>query len=113
VLDTRQLRRLVPPSGRLVVDCDGRPVDWAVDVDSSVPGLLVAPITEAVKQIGVGTVVHHLSRDTMWAVEGFLLDPDVLDALPDELGSASELIEAVRVAGFDWHVTTRGGTAVL
>jgi hypothetical protein len=113
VFDTRQLRRLVPASGRLLVDCDGRPVDRVVEDDTPVPGLVVAPITEAVKEIEAGTIVHHLSRDTMWAVEGFLLDRGLLDVLPDELESASELIEAVRVAGFAWHVAPRGGAEVL
>jgi hypothetical protein len=53
-------------------------------------------------------VVHNLSRDTLWAVEGFLLDGRVIAALPDGIESGAGLIEAVTAAGFRWEILGRG-----
>jgi hypothetical protein len=113
MLDPVELRRLALPLGRVIIDCDGRPMDWVVDGDAPAPGLLVAPITEAVKKIEAGTIVHHLSRDTLWAVEGFLLDVGLLEGLPDRAISPSELSEQVRASGYEWHLTPSGLTEVL
>ena len=91
-------------SGPVLIDISGRPyqVDGLPD-DVSVPSLVVGNVTEAVKQVEAGTVVQYLNRDTLWAVEGFLLDSDVVDRLPDDVDSSERLIDAVREAGFEWH----------
>lgn len=72
----------------------------------AVPGLLAGPLAEAVKEVSAGRVVADLDRDAMWAVHGFVLDRNVLDALGDHRAyTAAELIRAVASAGFDWRPT--------
>jgi len=106
VVTSEDLRRLAGSvTGRLLVDADGRLMDQAgIAGDAHVPGLVVTPITEAVKKVDSGKIVHYLSRDTLWGVEGFLLDRRVIDSLPDGIQSGSGLIDAVREAGFAWQV---------
>ncbi|HEX9863578.1 MAG TPA: hypothetical protein VGC03_01275 [Acidimicrobiia bacterium] len=91
-------------SGPVLIDNSGQPyqIDGLPD-DASVPSLVVGKVTEAVKQVETGTVVKYLNRDALWAVEGFLLDRDVVDSLPDDVDSPERLIDAVREAGFEWH----------
>jgi hypothetical protein len=93
------------PGVALIVDVDGHPIeDPSLAAESPVPGLLVGPVTEAVKVSDDGVVVHHVDRDTLWAVEGFVLDEAVLDGLGEFVGSASDLLQAVTAAGFTWSV---------
>ncbi|MGH8949924.1 MAG: hypothetical protein ACRDX9_00725 [Acidimicrobiia bacterium] len=72
--------------------------------DVPMPGLLVARVNEAVKQAESGRVVHHLNRDELWAVEGFVLDAEVLRAIPEGEYSAHDLMAAVVAAGYRWRV---------
>jgi hypothetical protein len=106
VISSRELRRMASERGGLLLaDVDGHPIgDGAVATGASVPGLLVGPVTDAVKVMDDGAIVHHMDRDTLWAVEGFLLDDAVLEGLGDFVGSSSELIEAVAAAGHEWKV---------
>jgi hypothetical protein len=110
VITTEDLRRLTAAGhDRVLVGVDGRPAGLeGVAEDAPVPGLMVSPITEAVKRVEAGAVVHNLSRDTLWAVEGFLLDGRVIAALPDGIESGAGLIEAVTAAGFRWEILGRG-----
>lgn len=96
VAGTGRDRMLIDDSGELF-EVDGLPED------APIPALVVGKVTEAVKQVETGTVVHHLDRDALWVVEGFLLDRNVVDSLPDDVDSSTRLIEAVRKAGFEWH----------
>jgi hypothetical protein len=91
-------------SGPVLIDNSGQPyrVDGLPD-NASVPSLVVGKVTEAVKQVETGTIVQYLDREALWAVEGFLLDRDVVDSLPDDVDSPERLIDAVREAGFEWH----------
>lgn len=82
-----------------LLDIDGPPEELPV------PGLLVSPVVEAVKQVEERRVVADLDRDSMWAVQGFVLDLRVLYALGEGKYSAEDLIRAVRSAGFDWQTT--------
>ena len=99
--------RLVAPagSGPVLIDNSGQPyqIDSLPD-DASVPSLVVGKVTEAVKRVETGTVVQYLNRDALWAVEGFLLDHEVVHSLPGDVDSSERLIDAVREAGFEWHV---------
>lgn len=92
-------------SGPVLIDNSGQPyqVDSLPD-DASVPSLVVGEVTEAVKRVETGTVVQYLNRDALWAVEGFLLDRNVIDSLPDDVDSSERLIDAVGESGFEWHV---------
>ena len=71
--------------------------------ETLVPGLVVGQVTDAVKQAESGMVVRYLDRDTLWAVEGFILDRYTVANLAAVVDSPVGLIEAVRVAGFEWH----------
>jgi hypothetical protein len=68
-----------------------------------IPALVVAVVTEAVKQVEAEMVVRSVDRDALWAVMGFLLDRKVVSMLTDDVESVAGLIRAVRDAGFDWH----------
>jgi hypothetical protein len=105
VISSETLRLVARGQSRpVLIDTSGQPyrVDGLPD-DASVPSLVVGKVTEAVKQVETGTVVQYLNRDALWAVEGFLLDRDVVDSLPDDVNSPERLIDAVREAGFQWH----------
>jgi len=71
--------------------------------DLPVPGLLVRAVTEAVKQLEAGRLIDDLDRDMMWAIEGFILDKGVLEALPHGVYSGEQFIGAVVDAGFTWR----------
>ena len=91
-------------SGPVLIDDSGQPYQvGGLPHDAAVPSLVVGKVTEAVKQVETGTVVQYLNRDALWAVEGFLLDRDVVDRLPDDVDSPERLIDAVREAGFEWY----------
>ena len=77
--------------------------EW-LSSDVPVPGLLVGRVNEAVKKAESGRIVHHLNRDALWAVEGFVLDAEVLQSIPDGEYSASGLMYAVVAAGYQWRV---------
>ncbi len=91
-------------SSVLIVDVDGRPLDTdRLPEDLPVPGLLVRALTEAVKQVEAGRLINDLDRDAMWAIEGFILDKDLLEGLPDGVYSGEQFIEVVVDAGFTWR----------
>ena len=89
----------------IVVDITGAPVQVeGLPENVVVPALVVGRMSEAVKGVDGEKVVAYLNRDTMWAVEGFVLSGEVASILPDELESAASLIEAVTGAGLAWSV---------
>jgi hypothetical protein len=63
---------------------------------------VVGRLSEAVKEVEEETLVGYLNRDAIWAVEAFVLSEEVVSILPDEVESASRLIELVTGAGFSW-----------
>jgi hypothetical protein len=104
MISSQQLRKLLETSPEpIFVDAAGasHPVEGLPE-DATPPALLVAPVTEAVKEVDGDTVVSYLNRDAMWAVQGFLLSHEVVSALPDGVDSAAALIEAVSRAGLRW-----------
>jgi hypothetical protein len=107
VINSEALRRIaetgldrisITSSGELL-EVDGLPEDTLI------PALVVGNVTEAVKQIENSTITQYLNRDALWAVQGFVLDRQVVSSLPDGVESAADLIEAVRHAGYEWAVT--------
>jgi len=106
VLDSQTLRRMTATDPLVVVDHNGEPMDRdGLPDELPVPGLLVSPVTEAVKQTEGGRLIADLDRDSLWAVRGFILDITVLDALGQGSYSVEELIGAVTAAGLDWQPT--------
>ena len=106
MIDSQTLRRMAATAPFVVVDHNGEPMDLERLPDElPIPGLLVSPVNEAVKQFEAGRLIADLERDSLWAVGGFVLDITVLDALGDGAYSAAELIGAVTSAGFDWQPT--------
>ena len=106
MLDSQTLRRMAATDRLVVVDHNGEPMDRdGLPDELPVPGLLVSPVAEAVKQVEAGRFVADLDRDSLWAVRGFILDSTVLDALGEGSYSVEELIGAVKSAGLVWQPT--------
>lgn len=106
MIDLHTLRRLAATTPLVIVDHNGERMDRErLPDDLPVPGLLVSPVNEAVKQVETGRLITDLDRDSLWAVVGFVLDSTVLDVLGEGTRSATELIGAVTSAGFDWQPT--------
>jgi hypothetical protein len=106
MIDTRTLRTLAATAPVVIVDRNGEPMDReGLPDELPVPGLLVSPVREAVKQVEARRLVADLDRDSLWAVGGFVLDITVIAALGEGTYSAAELIGAVTSAGFDWQPT--------
>ena len=106
MIDFQTMRQMAAAHPVVVVDHNGEPMDrQGLPDELPVPGLLVSPVNEAVKQVDAGRLIADLDRDSLWAVGGFVLDMTVLDALGEGTYSASELISAVTSAGFDWKPT--------
>lgn len=85
---------------RVGVDLEGR----AVDADATDPAVaLVAPMTEAAKQVEGDLVVADLDRETLWVVTGFSLARGVVEALPDTELTPEALLEAVSASGWKWQ----------
>jgi hypothetical protein len=106
VIDSRTLRRLAETAPLVIVDHNGERMDRErLPDDLPIPGLLVSPVNEAIKQVEAGRLIADLDRDSLWAVGGFVLDISVLDTLGEGTHSAAELIDAVTSAGFDWQPT--------
>lgn len=104
MISSQQLRKLLESNPEpILVDAAGvsLPVEGLPE-DATPPALLVAAVTEAVKEVDGETIVGYLNRDAMWAVQGFLLSHEVVSALPDGVDSAAGLIEAVSQAGLRW-----------
>ena len=101
MIDSRTLRALAATAPLVIVDHSGEPMDReGLPDELPVPGLLVSPVTEAVKQVEAGRLITDVDRDSLWAVGGFVLDIAVIAALGEGTYSAAELIGAVTSAGF-------------
>jgi hypothetical protein len=53
-----------------------------------------------------------LDRDNLWSVEGFVLGPEVVRALGDDVITPGELIAAVTSAGFDWQAISSSSSSI-
>ena len=106
VIDLRVLsQRASSGEGPIVIDHRGEPLALQrLSADVPTPGLLVDRVNEAIKQAESGRVVDHVDRDELWAVEGFVLDAEVLNAIPEGEYSAHDLMAAVVAAGYQWRV---------
>jgi hypothetical protein len=106
VIDSQRLSQLATADPVVVVDHNGLPLDRdLLPDDLPVPGLLVGPVTEAVKRVKGGRLIADLDRDSLWAVRGFVLDSTIVGALGDGEFAALDLIGAVSAAGFRWRPT--------
>jgi hypothetical protein len=113
VIDIPALRVLIDAGeSRVVVDAGGELVDQS-GASALGPALLIAaPVTEAVKAVAGGVIHESLNRDTLWSVEGFVLGPEVVRALGDDVITAGELIAAVTSAGFDWQAISSSSSSI-
>lgn len=87
----------------MIFDVRGNPVDTEIPSSIGAAGLLVSPVTDAVKRVHDG-VVESLDRDRFWTVEAIVLGWDVLGLLDETPMSADELIGEVRRLGYSWDV---------
>lgn len=109
MIGSQLLRGLARPGELLAVDLEGGPIGIDGLVDPASPGLVVAPVTEAVKEVDDGTVVQYVNRDTLWAVHGFVVDHELVSLLPDQVDGPESLISAVVELGRNWspvHLST-------
>ena len=103
MLDIPAIREAASERQRIRLDPDG-----ALDLSGDTPSwddravLVVDEVTEAVKRVEGESVLGSVDRDELWAVKGIILDREVALALPDDLGSPADLIEAVTNAGYHW-----------
>jgi hypothetical protein len=106
MISTRPWREhLGDGAATIVVDITGAPLQVdGLPENVVVPALVVGKVSEAVKEVDGEMVVAYLNRDTMWAVEGFVLSEDVTSVLPEAVESVANLIEIVTDAGFAWSV---------
>jgi hypothetical protein len=102
VISISKLRRRVV-GDRVVFDVRGEPVDTGIPASIGAAGLLVSPVTDAVKRVHDGKV-ESLDRDRFWMVEAIVLDRGVLRGLGEAPMSAEELLAAVRSLGYSWDV---------
>jgi hypothetical protein len=111
MLDILALRRRARSHRRVILDSGGAPSRARDIADPGAPAvLIVGEVTEAVKHTEAGQIVGSVDRAQLWAVEGIILAGEVLDRLPDELESATDLIQAVTDAGYRW-VKTRASSS--
>ena len=96
--------RLRNSDGGLVLTIGGEPLD---DVDTSAlegPTLLVAPVSEALKEISSGgIVVAHLDRATVWQVVAYYLDEQTCHRLASNEIGAERIHQFVVDEGPGWH----------
>jgi hypothetical protein len=105
MISSHLLRELLGDSDTILVDTSGGSHEVeGLPHDAVPPALVVANVTEAVKQVEDGLVAGYLDRDAMWAVDGFVLSREVVSSLPEAVDSVASLIEAVTRAGFRWNV---------
>lgn len=89
--------------GRVAFDAEGTPVDRSELAVEGEAVAVVAPVTDAVKQMR-GDVVESLDRGGMWVVEVMVLDRAVIEALGKDEMTARELWRAVTDAGHTWQL---------
>jgi hypothetical protein len=104
VIDSRDLRRIAAENGVASVDAEGRVVETPID-GATLPSLLVAPVSEAVKHVRGDRLMDDLDRSQLWAVRGIAVDHVVATSLPDGSFTLAELIELVDAAGHVWGTT--------
>lgn len=87
----------------MIFDLRGEPVDTEIPASMGAAGLLVSPVTDAVKRVHDG-VVESVDRDRFWSVKAIILGWDVVELLDETPMNADELIDAVRRLGYSWDV---------
>ena len=91
-------------AGVVSIDADGRVIDAAPD-DVSLPSLLVAPVSDAVKKMEGDRLTEDLDRSQLWSVRGIAVDRLVMESVPDGSFTMAELIQQVESAGQVWSTT--------
>jgi hypothetical protein len=107
MISSGRLRQIAAASSNfhpIWVDVDGEEMSLDSESEPSVPVLVVSSVTEAVKRLEGSKVAEHVDRDTLWQVEGFVLDRSIIDRLPDDIESADQLIDAVTRLGLEWSL---------
>jgi hypothetical protein len=101
--------RLDNEEGWLMFGADGSRMDMAVPDEIGPAGLLVRSVTDAVKTLASdGRVDGSLDRESIWAVEGFVLSETLIRSLPELDLTAEALLEAVVELGMEWDVRVVG-----
>jgi hypothetical protein len=86
------------------VDSDGLAIDLLAD-DLPLPTLLVAPVSDAVKQVHGDRVTDDLDRSQLWAIKGIAVDRAIVEILPLGSFTMDDVIQRVAAAGYAWGTT--------
>lgn len=104
MIEIGAIRAAARPGEAVHLDRSGRLIDGAAADLGSPATVFVAEMTDAVKLVEGGFVTASVDRDLLWRVEGFLIAPEVLADLPENLMGVGELFAAVRSVGYRWRV---------
>ena len=104
------LARLDADERRVVIDAVGNRIPDRVPTDLGPAALLVSPVVDALKRVWGDRVVGSIDRDQVLAVEGFVLDRDLLRRLASQEVSVSDLIGAVEDLGHVWRTHEHDGS---
>ncbi|MEX0863719.1 MAG: hypothetical protein WD269_02455 [Acidimicrobiia bacterium] len=96
------MARLDADERRVVIDAMGNRIPDRVPTDLGPAALLVSPVVDALKRVWGDRVVGSIDRGQVLAVEGFVLDRDLLERLASEDVSVNDLIGAVTSLGYVW-----------
>jgi hypothetical protein len=95
---------------RVVIDAMGNRIPDQVPTDLGPAILLVSPVVDALKRVWGDRVVGSIDRGQLLAVEGYVLDRDILERLASEEVSVNDLIGAVTSLGYVWKTLEHGGS---
>ncbi|MGA7096601.1 MAG: hypothetical protein WB245_03430 [Acidimicrobiia bacterium] len=104
MIETARVRELArSPGGAIAIDQSGNRLEVDLPEQTPTPALLVNRVREAVKATDGTLLSDFVNRDTLWEVHGFLLDDQSLDELPDQVVSASALVDILRAGAMPLH----------
>ena len=84
----------------------GRPVDFEIPAGLGPATMLVADVTDALKEVDFADrVIGSVDRAEMWSVGALVLDRVVLAGIDGDEMSAEELIAAVEAMGVRWAIS--------
>lgn len=104
VISTAELRARLENKW-VAVDKFGAILDIEIPADIGPAALLVAPVTDALKEVDEqGRVLGSVDRARMWAVEAIVLNEIAVRRLQQETYTVGDLLDAVRESGLAWQV---------
>lgn len=92
-------------SDRVCFDHRGAPLSGRLRANAGPATLLVEPVTDAIKSVDDrGLITRSLDKSDYWLIAGFVVNRDVLSALPQKDVSVGELWHLVVDQGLRWDL---------